>query len=167
MDEILVLGIGNRLLRDEGAGLHLLDYLERVHRGLPGVRYLDGGTLSFTLAPEIEDARGLIVLDAAEFKAAPGTVRTLEDAAFDRFLGQPRRSVHEVGLLDLMDIARLTGYLPQYRALVGVQPESFDWDSQPSSAVARAIPAAAAEVLHLIARWQEDMVRLPALEAAA
>jgi hydrogenase maturation protease len=167
MSEILVLGIGNRLLRDEGAGLHVLDYLERMHTGLPDVRYLDGGTLSFTLAPEIENATGLIVLDAAELKAIPGTVRTLEDQAFDAFLGQPRRSVHEVGLLDLMDIARLTGFLPRYRALVGIQPESFGWDSLPSSAVARAVPAASAEVLHLIARWQEDMARLPVLEAAA
>ncbi len=55
----LVLGIGNVLLSDEGAGVHALIYLSERHPVLPGVRYLDGGTLSFTLAEAVEDAERL------------------------------------------------------------------------------------------------------------
>jgi hydrogenase maturation protease len=55
MTKTLVLGIGNTLLSDEGLGIHLLHYLSRKYPHLPGVTYLDGGTLSFTLAPEVED----------------------------------------------------------------------------------------------------------------
>ena len=47
---MLVLGIGNNLLQDEGIGIHLLQYLEAQYPNLPNVTYLDGGTLSFTLA---------------------------------------------------------------------------------------------------------------------
>jgi Ni,Fe-hydrogenase maturation factor len=74
MDRILVLGIGNTLLSDEGVGIHLLNRLrERRLARLYGVRWLDGGTLSFTLAPEIEDCDALLVLDAARLDAEPGT----------------------------------------------------------------------------------------------
>ena len=61
MQQTLILGIGNTLLTDEGLGIHLLDYLREHHADQPGVTYLDGGTLSFTLAPDIEDCENLIV----------------------------------------------------------------------------------------------------------
>lgn len=149
----LVLGIGNTLLSDEGVGVHVLNYLREHHPEVTGVTYLDGGTLSFTLAGAIEEADNLIVLDAAELKAEPGTVRAFAGAEMDRYLGTAKRSVHEVGLLDLMDIARLTDTLPENRALVGIQPREFGWGERPSDPVAAAVPQAAAEVLALVRAW--------------
>jgi hydrogenase maturation protease len=152
--EVLVLGVGNRLLTDEGVGVHVVEYLAREHPGLAGLTCLDGGTLSFTLAGSIEDADALIVVDAADLAAPPGSLRVYQGAEMDRFLGRARLSVHEVSLVDLMDIARLTGHLPRYRALVGIQPAELGWGDQPSSTVAAAVPAAAAEVLALVRTWQ-------------
>jgi len=149
----LVLGIGNTLLSDEGAGIHILEYLRQRHPQLPGVTWLDGGTLSFTLAPDIESHENLIVLDAAQLQADAGTVRCLVDAEMDRFLGTNRRSVHEVGLVDLLDMARLRQRLPGRRALVGIQPQKLDWGDAPTPAVADAIPRAAEQVLELLAEW--------------
>lgn len=150
----LVLGIGNLLLTDEGAGIHVLRYLLEHHPGLPGVEYLDGGTLSFTLAAAIEDADQLIVIDAAQLHAPPGTVRCFEGEIMDRQLGNAKLSVHEVGLVDLMDIVRLAGRLPQRRALVGIQPATIaEWGEAPSPAVEAAVPQAAAEVARLIDTW--------------
>ena len=150
----LVLGIGNTLLSDEGIGIHVLDYLREHHPDLPGVTYLDGGTLSFTLAGAVEEADNLIVLDAASLRAEPGTVRTFAGAEMDRYLGTTKRSVHEVGLLDLMDIARLTDALPAKRALVGIQPRDMGWGEGPSDRVAAAVPQAAAAVLELMRTWR-------------
>lgn len=150
----LVLGIGNTLLSDEGAGVHALTYLQTHHPNPDGVAYLDGGTLSFTLAEAIEDADHLIVLDAAELHATPGTVRAFINEDMDRFLGTTKRSVHEVGLLDLLDIARLSEHLPSQRALVGIQPEKFDWGDTPTVSVSEALPRAADIVLKLIERWR-------------
>ena len=116
--------------------------------------YLDGGTLSFTLAGEVEEADNLIVLDAASLKAEPGTVRTFAGADMDRYLGTAKRSVHEVGLLDLLDIARLTNALPANRALVAIQPQELGWGERPSDSVAAAVPRAAAEVLALLQAWE-------------
>ncbi len=98
----LVLGIGNTLLSDEGTGIHMLDYLRDHFPDLPCVEYLDGGTLSFTLAAWIEDATNLIVVDAAELLAAPGTVQVFRGEDMDRFAGKTKRSVHEVSLGDLL-----------------------------------------------------------------
>lgn len=149
----LVLGIGNTLLSDEGAGVHALEYLRRRHPEIPGVRYLDGGTLSFTLASEIEDADNLIVIDAAQLDASPGTVRCMTDQEMDRFLGKGKCSVHEVGLLDLMDIARLTDAFPLCRALIGIQPDTTGWGDAPSPQVSKAFPEVAAHALGLIEQW--------------
>ena len=142
------------MLTDEGLGIHLLDYLRQHHADLPGVSYLDGGTLSFTLAPDIEDCANLIVLDAAQFKEAPGTVKLLVGAEMDHFIGHGKRSVHEVGLVDLMTIARLQERLPRNRALLGIQPAEIGWGETPSDLVSRAIPDAASQVVDLLYKWQ-------------
>jgi len=150
---ILVLGIGNTLLGDEGAGVHAMRWLERDCCD-PAVRFADGGTLSFTLAGLIEATPALIVLDAAEMKGPPGSVAVFEGQRMDEFLGSERkRSVHEVGLLDLMALAALGGRLPGKRALIGIQPESIDWSDLPTPTVAQAIPQACERARELIARW--------------
>lgn len=155
MSGTLVLGVGNILLADEGAGVHAMRYLEDTHE-LPDTTYLDGGTLSFTLAADIADADNLIVLDAAQLDDEPGTVRVFEDGEFDEFLTSGRISVHEVGFADLMDIARLEGTLPKHYALIGIQPEQLGWGEAPGAAVARAIPRAAEKAAELIDKWTEE-----------
>jgi len=154
MQATLILGIGNTLLADEGLGIHLLDHLRRQHSDLPGVTYLDGGTLSFTLAPQIEACRNLIVLDAAQLQAPPGTISLLQGEAMDHFVANGQRSVHEVGLVDLMSIARLQGHLPARRALIAIQPLELGWGDAPSARVAEAIPEAATQVIDLLYKWQ-------------
>lgn len=154
----LVLGVGNILLSDEGAGVHAMQYLQQ-HEAMASpaefraVRFLDAGTLSFTLAADIELASCLIVFDAAQLNAAPGHVRSFVGEDMDRFLSFGQRSVHEVGLADLMDIARLTGHLPQHRALIGIQPEALGWGEQPSDVIMAALPVAAEMALSLMRSW--------------
>jgi hydrogenase maturation protease len=149
----VILGIGNILLGDEGAGIHALELLQSQYPNIPGVVYVDGGTLSFSLASYFEDCDKLIVFDAAEFKSPPGTVKTLIGDAMDAFLGAAKRSPHEVGLLDLFDIARLTDTLPEQRALIGIQPETTDWSMEPSPAVAEVLDIAVTSALGLLQIW--------------
>ncbi|KPJ95365.1 MAG: peptidase M52 [Gammaproteobacteria bacterium SG8_15] len=151
----LVLGIGNTLLTDEGIGVHATRYIYETYPDLPDTRYLDGGTLSFTLAAPVEDADNLIVIDAAQLNENPGTVRIFVGAAMDDYLGgQHQRSVHEVGLMDLMSIVRLAGRLPKHRALIGVQPKSLDWGENPTAEIEAAIPLICEQAVKLIQEWQ-------------
>lgn len=151
----MVLGIGNTLLQDEGAGVHAMRQLQQEFAGRTDIEFIDGGTLSFSLAGPIGEAGCLLVIDAAELGDKPGTVNVFCDAEMDRFLGANRkRSVHEVGLLDLLAIAHLTDSLPTRRALVGIQPGMVDWGEMPSAAVAEALPLACAKAGELIRGWQ-------------
>jgi len=153
-DDTLILGIGNTLLTDEGAGIHALNLLQLEYPDIPNLTYVDGGTLSFTLATWIEECSNLIVFDAAQLNQPAGTVKTFVDEAFDGFLGAAKRSAHEVGLLDLMDIARLTGHFPKHRALIGIQPEYMSWGMTPTEAVQKALDSAVEEAVKLIKQWQ-------------
>lgn len=152
----LILGIGNTLLSDEGVGVHVIRHLAAEQPEEPDVTFLDGGTLSFTLAGDIADHDFLIVVDAARLDAPAGTVRCFEDQQMDRYLGRAQMSVHEVGLSDLMDMARLSDTLPRRRALVGIQPEILDWGDRPSPAVEPAVREAAQLVLDLVRRWRAE-----------
>lgn len=149
----LILGIGNTLLSDEGVGVHALNLLQSSHPDLPDLTFIDGGTLSFTLAAYIEDCDQLIVFDAAELKAPPGTVKTMAGEKMDTFLGAARRSPHEVGLLDLFDIARLTESLPVNRALIGIQPQSIEWGMSPTPVVEKSLPIAVEQAVILLEQW--------------
>ena len=155
MRTTLILGIGNNLLTDEGIGVHVVRYLEAHHADTPGVTFLDGGTLSFTLAEPIAEHDNLIVVDAARFGEPGGTVRCLEGQDLDRYLTGNRASVHEVGLADLLDIARLSDTYPRHRALIGIEPVSLDWGETPSTAVAATIPIVADMALTLVRNWRQ------------
>lgn len=152
--ETLILGVGNTLLTDEGSGIHALSLFQSEYPDMPHLTCVDGGTLSFTLASWIEDCDNLIVFDAAELQQPAGTVCTLVGEDMDRFLGAAKRSAHEVGLLDLFDIARLTYSLPLNRALIGIQPREFGWGTQPGEAVQRALPLAVNAARRLIECWR-------------
>jgi len=154
MSTTLILGIGNTLLSDEGIGIHVIDYLRTNHPNAGEITYLDGGTLSFTLAGPIAKHDNLIVIDAANLDAPAGSIHTFTGQAMDQYLTGNRQSVHEVGLTDLLDIARLSDTYPKQRALISIQPKLIDWGEQPTPEVARAINDAASSALQLHLAWQ-------------
>lgn len=138
----LVIGIGNNLLGDDGAGIHAIERLRG--KSLPDhVELVDGGTLSFTLLEQVENAEFLVIVDAAELDAEPGTVRLFENAEMDQFLSTSRRpSVHEVNLLDVLTAARLRKRMPARYAMVAIQPRDVEWSSTPSTPVDTAVDEA-------------------------
>jgi hydrogenase maturation protease len=149
----LVLGFGNILLSDDGAGVRLVERLRTELGAL--AECVDGGTLSFSLLSYIEAVDSMLVIDAAELDGVPGTVNLFEGAAMDEFLKSARRrTVHEVGLIDLLDMARLQGCLPGRRALLCIQPGRIDWCEELSAPVAAAMPAAAQQARTLLAQWR-------------
>jgi hydrogenase maturation protease len=155
LGRVVVLGIGNSLLTDDGVGVHVIRCL---HDALPGepIDWIDAGTLNFTLLPYLENARAVIVVDAAQIGEPPGTVRVFLGDEMDRMVGAGRRnSVHEAGLADLLGMARLKDCLPHHRALITVQPQRLDWGEQLSPPVAAALPGICERARLLAQRWAE------------
>jgi hydrogenase maturation protease len=147
----LIIGIGNSLMTDDGAGIHVIEALQRCD--LPdNIELMDGGTLGFTLLESVENADRLIVVDAANLGAAPGAVQLFENEAMDAYLSSCRRSsVHEVNLMDVMSAAKFRGTMPRDYAMVGIQPAEVDWGSEPTQAVARGVQEAVEIVLGMVA----------------
>lgn len=156
MGSSIVLGVGNILLSDDGAGVHAAQILAQRLPTPSEIRVLDAGTLGFALLGYLEDADRLIVFDAADFGAEPGTVRCLECAALDGFLTDVtrKRSVHEVGLAELLDMARLQETLPPSRALICIQAQDLKWGTEPTAPVRAGALRAAEEALRILERWQ-------------
>ncbi len=155
-ERILVLGVGNTLLSDDGVGIHVTEILRKENGFGEHVSIHDGGTIGLSLLPEIEDADRLIVVDAARIKGPPGTVCTFENAQMDAHLSTARSTVHEVALADLLDAATLNGRAPKIRALIAIQPEYTRWGVEPTAAVRAAIPAACNAVRDVLERWSHE-----------
>lgn len=149
----LILGFGNVLLGDDGAGVHLIERL-RLDPHLSACEFVDGGTISFNLLSYIESAGCLLMIDAADIDQPAGAIALFEDATMDAFLKSTRRrTVHEIGLIDLLDMARMEDSLPQRRALLCIQPASITWSEALSPTVSEALNDAACQARRLIERW--------------
>ena len=106
---MLILGIGNLLMGDEGVGVHVVRALEGEALP-PGVEVLDGGTGGFHLLELFDEHRHMILIDATLDDSEPGTVRVLHPKFATDF---PRSlSAHDIGLRDLVESAALLGPLP-------------------------------------------------------
>ena len=156
----LVMGIGNVLQGDDGVGVHAIRRLQANLQGSDGLTLYDAGTLGTTLLIEIERADRLIFIDAMRMGAPPGTVRCFTGDDMDRWLRRARAgSVHEVGLSELLDLARLRERLPERRALVGIEPGHIGWDDALSEPVAGALDVVERVVIALLREWADRSTR--------
>ncbi|MDM8006215.1 MAG: HyaD/HybD family hydrogenase maturation endopeptidase [Phycisphaerae bacterium] len=142
---ILILGIGNILLRDEGVGVRVIEAM----RGMdlpPGVELVDGGTAGADLLDIISDRRKVIVIDAVDAGLEPGTILRLhvEDLAD---AGRPLVSLHEIALTETLAAARIIGSMPDEVIIWGIQPKDLSPGDILSAEVVSAVPRLIERVL--------------------
>jgi hydrogenase maturation protease len=136
---LLVLGLGNVLLEDDGVGGAAVSLLRERFEVPPGAKVLDGGTLGLSLLPYLEDARRVILVDAVAADAPAGTLVRLEGADVGPAVAT-RLSPHQVGVADLLEGARWHDREPERLVLLGVVPESIELGVGLSGPVLRALP---------------------------
>ena len=137
---VLILGIGNILLRDEGVGVRVIEALQGVE--WPNhVEVLDGGTGGANLVDLMADRHKLIVIDAVDAQLPPGTVVRLEG---DELLPEPHAalSLHQLALVDSLAMATMLGCAPREVIVVGIQPGQIRPGLHLSPEVECAIPNA-------------------------
>jgi len=135
---VLVLGVGNILLRDEGVGVRVVQAMEAMH--LPeGVELFDGATAGLDLLDALADRERVIVIDALAGQYAPGTVLRL---TADDLQGADAASVslHETGLVETLAVAERLGIVPEEVVVLGVQPREVSWGLELSAEVSRLVP---------------------------
>lgn len=151
---ILVLSLGNEMLRDRGIGIHVVRQL--TQKEWPStVSFLQGGTLGAGLGDILRRYDGLIIIDTADLQALPGTIRTYEGNAMKDFVTSiSSRTAKPCQLTTIVSEAEENGYLPALHALAVVQPEDESWGTEPVDGVAAAIPEICKWVEGVIRRWQ-------------
>ena len=121
----LVLGVGNILVQDEGLGVRALERLQASHRLPSEVSAIDGGTMGLDLLPYLDGITHLLILDAVHGSRPPGALVRLEGEAIPVALAM-KLSVHQIGLQELLAVARFQGTLPGCVVVWGMQPASLD-----------------------------------------
>ena len=132
---VLVLGIGNSIMSDDGIGIRVIQNLVDCYRIPAEVTVLEGGTLGLNLLPDVQGAETLLVVDAIETGGPPGTLMRLEGDELPLCF-ENRISPHEMGLKDLLTVAALMGDAPKEVVLWGIQPERLDVGEELSPSVA-------------------------------
>ncbi|HXE97148.1 MAG TPA: HyaD/HybD family hydrogenase maturation endopeptidase [Dongiaceae bacterium] len=149
---VLVLGIGNLVMSDDGAGVRVVQKLQHEYRFPDTVEIMDGGTLGLDLLPKLEGIDRLIVVDAVETGGEPGTCVRLAGEELPIALAT-KVSPHQMGLKDLLAVAELMGHKPREMVLIGVQPGSIDMDTELTAAVEAKVDELVGMVLKELDQW--------------
>lgn len=146
-----IIGIGNLLLGDDGAGIHAIRELEKTP--LPAeVELVDAGTDGWGVLSQLEGAGKLILIDAVEMGAAPGTSRRFKLA--DVKTGMERRELpaHTAGLLEILQLAERTGLQLPETVIYGIQPAALEYSMELSPVCRQSLARVVAQILEEIQR---------------
>lgn len=146
-DRILVLGIGNFLMGDEGVGVHVVHALN--NRNLPkNTDIIDGGTGSFDLMPILSQYARVLFIDATMDGKPPGSINVLYPKFAKDF---PKvLSAHDVGLKDMIDALEFQGELPKIILLTITISEIIPMTTKLSKYVNESVPKAVERVLEIL-----------------
>jgi len=148
---LLVLGLGNVLLADDGVGAAAVSLLLNRYQPPCDVRVLDGGTLGLSLLPYLEEADTVILVDAIRADAPAGSLVRLDGEEVAPAVAT-RLSPHQIGVADLLDGARWLGRYPSRLVLLGIVPDAIDLAVGLSPMAARSLPELVARVVDEAAR---------------
>ena len=152
-DKILVLGIGNLVLNDEGIGIHVVNALSEME--IPqGVDVLDGGTGGLALLETLQSYRQLILVDAALDNNPVGTIRRLSPQYSKDY--PPLLSAHEIGLKEMIDAMLLLGQAPRIELLAISVRNCHHLGMQLSPEARKAIPQVLQLIFEIINDLQHD-----------
>jgi hydrogenase maturation protease len=154
----LVLGLGNILLGDEGVGVRVVERLDALYDFPEGTQVLDGGTLALDLLPYVEDTDRLVVIDAVDMGAEPGTTVRIVDEEVPTFLSI-KVSPHQMGLADILSATRLRDLYPEELVLWGVQPGVIEATLDLSPHVTAQMETLVEGVLADLSRWGVEPTR--------
>lgn len=158
---IRVLGLGNLMRTDDAVGMLTLRKLTQDRRFPREIEVIEGGTLGLDLLHDLYGVSHLLVLDAVDTGAAPGTLARFSGQELARL--PTSKSVHLLGLSDLINALRLMEASPTEVVLLGVQPESTDWGTTLSPIVEAAQNDLVEAALKQLAQWSEEISAFKAI----
>ena len=153
--KIVVIGIGNLLLMDEGIGVHTINELEK-HDLPESIEIYDGGTGGFKLIDLMHGAARVIFIDAVETGKAPGSVTIFSAEEVHSLYNKKKYSLHDT---DLMEIIKMTELLddPPIIEIVGIQPKIINYGTTLSNELAGSM----SNIMNTVLRRIEEVCSTP------
>ncbi|UCF00260.1 MAG: HyaD/HybD family hydrogenase maturation endopeptidase [Planctomycetota bacterium] len=154
---ILVLGLGNILLKDEGVGVHVVGQLQKRNLSAK-IEVIDGGTAGLDILLSQEGLDKLVVIDALRAGKKPGTIYRTQFSGKDRLTEVFSReedfkiSLHQIGLLDALAAAGKMNCAPKEIVIIGVEPAEVDYGLELTDEVKKRIP----EIVNVVLKEIKD-----------
>ncbi len=152
--KIVVLGLGNVLHADDGAGVHVVRRLREDARVPSDISLIEGGTLGLELLSYVWECSRLIVIDAVDVGYDPGTVIRMTGEELNTLPGEA--SVHQLGVSDLLVALRVLAQKQPEVVLLGVQPATTEWSTDLSQPVSAAMDVLVDSALKELSRKPEE-----------
>ena len=150
--EVTILGVGNVILRDEGFGVRVAEYLDAHYDFPESVQVIDGGTLGIELTQYVTGTKKLLVIDSINGGQAPGTrFHFHNDDIMAHF--QDKLSAHEVGIQDVLALLAVTGKKIPEVVVIGAQPYDVEAGVELSEKMRALVPEMARRALAELAAW--------------
>lgn len=159
-NNILILGIGNYLMGDEGVGVHVANRMANENK-LKGADIVDGGTGGFHLLGYFEGYENIILVDATLDDNPNGTIRLIKPRFAADF--PKAMSTHDIGLKDMVSALQLLGKMPVIHLFV-ISIESLQQQGiELSDEIEKVVPAVMEKVSNLVLKIQEEVFSKEAL----
>ncbi len=155
---VLILGVGNILLGDEGLGVRVTEYIKDRYSLPPGVSVMDGGTGGLTLLKLLRDYDPVIIVDAIASRSSPGTLYRIPASELPK--APPLMSTaHQLGVKDLLSLSCLEGYDPDV-VIIGMEPLDISPGLELSPLINLRLPLVANMVREELKRFGMDLKEL-------
>ncbi len=154
--KLLVLGIGNILLTDDGLGVHAAMELMKEEMP-PNVSVMEAGTFTHDVFYLFEEYSHVLILDILHAKKEPGTIYRLTEKELTQNKDQ-RMSIHDIDLIDSVNMAELLYKKRPELFILGMEPEDYTtWSLELSPIIQERLPL-------FIKQAKEEVKRILALE---
>lgn len=137
--KVLILGVGNLLLSDEGVGVHVANEIMKMELP-PDVSVVEGGTDGFRLMNVIMGFDRLIIIDAVRGGAEPGSIYRFDLEDMSEGSDLYKTSVHQVGILEVIRLSRLVAGKTPQTTIIGVEPKSLEMGMELSPEIQSKMP---------------------------
>ena len=137
--DVIVLGIGNPLMSDEGIGGFLIKRFAEKQSSFPQIEFLDAGTGGMALLTIIEGRKKVVLIDCAYMNESPGTIKRFMPEDVESVKQLTHRSLHEADILKIIEIAKELGTCPEEIVFFGIEPEIVAQGEQLSDSLASKI----------------------------
>jgi hydrogenase maturation protease len=122
---IVVIGLGNVLLSDEGIGVHIVKRLSEQQAKFTFVDFIDAGTIGMSLLHLIANRKKAVIIDCARMGAKPGTIKQFTPDDVQSVKKLSHFSLHEADILQVINLSKQLGECPDEVVFFGIEPESL------------------------------------------